>query len=138
MPKLQADFSKISSSFESLPAGSYRARIDDITEGETKENKIPQITFKLVVTEGDMENRVITDFVTLKTKEGKRNDIGYGRVKAYAEAIMGEEYANSGELDTDDLKGGTVEIVVAERTYEAKDGSGQKTSSDIKKVLPVG
>lgn len=137
MPKLQADFEKISTSFETLPAGTYRARIDDIVEGETKENKIPQLMFKLIVTEGDKADSVITDFVTLKTREGKVNKVGYGRVKAYGEAILGVEAANGDEIDTDDLKGGVCEIVVSERTYEAKDGSGQKTSSDIKKVLPI-
>lgn len=137
MPRLEADFEKISTSFESLPAGEYRVQIEDIVEGETKK-KIPQLMFKLVVTEGEKEGGVITDFVTLKQHDGKVNKVGLGRIKAYAEAILGVEAANGSAIDTDDLKGGTCMIVVAERTYEATDGSGQKTSSDVKKVLPVG
>jgi hypothetical protein len=142
MPRLDADFSAISSSFEPLAPGDYRARVVEIKDGATKKNNLPQLTFSLEVTDGEFVGRKITDFVVLKQNDGKVNNIGLGRVKAYAEAILGAEAANGNSIDTDELVGGECILVVSSRTYEKKneDGSsgGQATSSDIKKVLPVG
>ena len=137
MPRITEDFSEISSSFEPLPEGDYRAEITEITEGETKENKLPMLTVQLTVTEGPHAKRVMSDFVTLKTNKGEKNSIGLGRIKAYAEAILGAEKANDkAGIDTDELLHGTCIIVVKSEPYE-KNGV-QVMSSKIKKVLPVG
>ena len=137
MPRIQEDFSAISSSFEPLPAGDYRVRVTKIEEGETRDNKLPQVTIELTVLEGALEKRTMTDFVTLKTNKGEKNKIGLGRIKAYAEAILGEERANdTSGIDTDELNGGECIIVVKDDTYE-QDGV-QKHTTKIKKVLPVG
>lgn len=137
MPKLEADFSQISSSFENLPEGEHRAQIEEIEETTTKENSLPALNFRLKVTEGEAEGKLGFDFVTLKKKDGKRNDIGYGRVKAYAEAILGEEKANDPSgIDTDELKGGTCIIVVKHESYTTKDNT-QGTRAKIAKVLPA-
>lgn len=134
MPRIEADFSGISSSFEALAAGEYIVKIDDIEESETKENKLPQMVFKMSVQEGDKKDSVIFDYVTLKQNDGKVNKIGLGRIKAYAEAILGEAAANdTSGIDTDELKGGRCQIIVESRTYE-KDGA-QQTGNKIKKVL---
>lgn len=142
MPRLEADFSQISTSFDPLPVGEYRASITTIKDGETNKNKLPQLTFELDVTEGEFVGRKLFDFVVLKQNDGKANKIGLGRVKAYAEAILGAEAANGGAIDTDDLINGEVLLVVSLRTYTKKneDGSdaGQNTTNEIKKVLAVG
>lgn len=139
MPRINEDFSKISSSFEPLPDGDYRFQLDEIEEQEASEGKNPALIFKSTVTEGEHKDRQFWDYVYLVTNDGKKNKIGLGRVKAYAEAILGQEAANNPEgFDTDELKSGTFLGIIKARTYEAKDGSGQKTSADLKKVLPVG
>lgn len=139
MPRLEADFSQISSSFENLPEGDYRVVIEDIEESTTKENNLPALMFKLKVTEGPQEGKYAFDHVTLKKRDGKRNDIGYGRVKAYAEATMGKEYANSGAIDTDELKGNVCIIIVKHESFAKKNPDGtsgeQETRAKIAKVL---
>lgn len=136
MPKLEADFGKISHEYQAIPDADYRVTIDEIKETETRENKLPQLEFHLKVAEGEYEGRKLTDFVILKQNDGKVNEIGLGRVKAYAIAVLGEEAANGSAIDTDELRGGSCIVVVKSRTYEKKDKS-QGTSQDIKKVLPV-
>lgn len=135
--KLEADFTKISTEFEQLPDGEYIVVVDDIEEGESSENKLPQLNIALEVTEGEYEGRKITDFVTLRTTKGKRNDIGFGRIKAYQEAIHGLGSADSGDIDTDELKKGTVLIVVKQEPYVDKKTKETKVGARIKKVLPV-
>lgn len=136
--KLEADFTKISTEFESLPEGDYNVVVDDIEEGESGDNKLPQLVFMLEVTDGDYAGRKIRDYVTLKTNKGARNDIGYGRVKAYAQAILGDDAGNGENIDTDDLKKGSCTIVVKEETYKDKKAGGEeKKASRIKKVLAM-
>lgn len=135
MPKLQANFEKISTEFEAVPPGEYRAVVEEIEESKTRKNQLPQLVIKNKVTEGEFEGRIITDFVTLQTNEGKKNDIGYGRIKAYAIAVNGEEAGNGEEIDTDDFLHGTVTLVVVPDIYE-KNGE-QVQSSKISKVLPA-
>lgn len=136
MPKINADFSKIATDFENLPEDSYRVLIEEIEEGETNENKLPQLKFKLKVMEGPMEGKTITDFVVLKQNDGKVNNIGLGRIRAYAQAILGEEAAAGDSIDTDELRGGSCTITVKHRTYKDKKSGEEKVSADIKKVLP--
>ena len=149
MPKLQEDFSKISSSFEPLPenADGYRMRLEEIEDQAANEETVaalaagekqPALIFQSVVTEGECEDRAHWDYVYLKKKNGKPNRIGLGRVKAYAEAILGKERANAQEIDTDELLKGEFLGVIKQRGYADKTTGEQKLSSDLKKILPVG
>lgn len=135
--KLEADFSKISTDFEALPNNVYRVKIMELTEGETKENKLPSLSFEHEVQEGEFKGRKLFDFVTLKQKDGKPNNIGLGRVKAYAAAILGDEAANAGAIDTDAFKGSIVEVVVEIETYTKtpEKGGGEGKRNKIVKVL---
>jgi len=145
MPTLNADFSKISTSFQALPKGDYEVVIDDIEETETRQNKLPMLVFQLSVQDArypDHEGHGLRDYVTLKTNKGQINKIGYGRVKAYAEAAGFD--ANGSNIDTDDLKGQKVLVVVKQRIEKAKDESGNviegeepKIFNDVDKVLPI-
>lgn len=138
MPRIEGDFSTISSSFEALPDGDYRFKLMDIEEQEKVSGKNAALIFKSEVQEGEKKGRQFFDYVYLTTNEGKANAIGLGRIKAYAEAILGDEAANNPSgIDTDELKGGVFDGIIKARTYEAKDGSGQKTSADLKKVMRV-
>lgn len=141
MPKLTADFQNIATEFEFLKAGIFNAKVLDITEGETRENKLPQLTYELEVASvvtGDEKSvgKKIKDFITLKTKKGERNDAGYGRVRAYTIAIQGEAAGASGEIDTDAHKGGVCQIVVEEEPYIDDTTKQQKVRAKITKVLP--
>ena len=138
-PVLDADFSKISTDFEPVPADVYRSKIVKIESVETKENKLPALNIELEIMAGDFAGRKLFDFVTLKQKDGKRNDVGYGRIKAYAIAILGEEAANSGAIDTDALVGGSCDCVVEVEKYakKAEKGGGEGTRNKVAKILPA-
>lgn len=132
--KLEADFTKISTEYVPPVAGDYPMVIEDIEEGKTNSG-LPQLVFTNKITGGgEYDGRTIKDFVVLQTKQGKVNEIGYGRVKAYAEAILGKESANGGELNTEDLKGGAFTGVLKDDSYE-KEGETKKTVRLVK-ILP--
>lgn len=136
--KIEADFTQISTEFTPLPASDepYAFVLEEIEEGQTKGTPpLPQLIFKSKVKSGEHANRVYNDYVILKTKEGKANNIGLGRVKAYAEAILGKETANGSELNTDDLKGGSFLGLIKDDSYE-KDGKTMKTTKLVK-ILPA-
>lgn len=144
--RINADFTKISSSFQPLEDGEYVCTISEIEEGETKENKLPQLKFTLSVNDPnhpDKENFPLFDYIVLQTKKGQPNRIGLGQLKAYAEAVLGVEAANNPEgLDPDELKNGTVMAVVKQRSYTKKNQDGsdsteQAVTNEIVKILPV-
>ena len=147
MPVLQDDFDEISSSFESLDEGDYRFRLTEIEDqSEDSElvaqlrakQKMPALIFKSEVVEGKRKNSIQFDYVYLTTKDGKKNKVGLGRIKAYAEAILGKEAANGKSIDTDALVNGEFIGYIKQRTYKAPGSDEVKTSSDLKKILPVG
>ena len=146
MPKITADFTKISSSFQALEDGEYVCAITDIEESETKENKLPQVIFTLEVNDPNHPTHtghVLKDYIVLVQKNGKPNRIGLGQIKAYGEAVLGSDAANSPEgIDTDDLKNGSVMAVVKQRSYNRKNQDGSESgeqgiTNEIAKVLPV-
>lgn len=146
MPRIAADFTKISSSFQALEDGEYQCVIADVEEGETKENKLPQVILTLEVNDQNHPahtGHVLKDYLVLVQKNGKPNRIGLGQLKAYAEATIGTEAANNPEgIDTDDLRNGTVLAVVKQRSYDKKNPDGspsgeQGMTNEIAKILPV-
>lgn len=137
MARIEADFTNISSSFEPVPDDTYRAKIVEIKDDKPSSGGLPQVMFELDIVEGPMEGRKLFDFCILKQNDGQPNKVGLGRIKAYAEAILGDEAAAGAAIDTDELKGGVVDVVTKQRTYKKKDGSGEGLSVDIAKVLRV-
>lgn len=145
MPRIAADFTKISSSFQALEDGEYQCVITEIEETESKEAKLPMIKLTLSVNDPnhpDKENHPLFDYIVLMTKKGMPNRIGLGQLKAYAEAVLGTDAANNPEgIDTDDLKNGTVLAVVKQRSFTKKDtttGTEETSvSNEIVKILPV-
>lgn len=139
MPKVTTDFSKISSSSEPLPAGQYRGTLFEIEIGKNATSGLESWTFKTKVREPEEHiDREIWDFVMMETKEKKPNKMGLGRLKAYAEAIIGEEKANSSDgIDTDELLNGDIVVVTELETYMKKPekGGGQGTRTNVVKIL---
>jgi hypothetical protein len=148
MPRIQQDFSKISSSFQPLPDGEYLCTIEEIEETKSR-NGNPMLTFQLSVGDPrfpEHDGYPLYDRLVLTTNEGKPNRPSLGRLKAYAEATLGDEAANAGEIDTDAMKGSQVIVVLSQRSYEVdvKGADGQPTGTkesrvgnDIKKILRV-
>jgi hypothetical protein len=146
MPRIAADFTKISSSFGALEDGEYRCNILEVKESETKTNKLPQVEIIMEVNDPDKPINTghrLYDYLVLRTNKGEANRMGLGALKAYAEAVLGTDAANNPEgIDTDDLVNGTVVAVIKQRSYNKKDQAGNETSeqaitNDIVKVLPV-
>lgn len=146
MPRIQEDFTTVSSTFEALKEGDYQVNIEDIEETESNDSKLPMFVFHLVVTDPrypELEGYPLSDYCVTKTNKGQRNRAGLGRIKAYAEATLGVEAANSPDgYDTDEIKGNDVTVYVKQRAWEKKDGQDQVIDSGvgnkITKVLPVG
>ena len=142
MPMLEKDFSQVTIGFEPLPDGDYLATIDSIKEDKTKESQLDEVIFELTITGNEEYNgRKLFDYCVLKTKKGEDNNAGWGRVKEYAIAALGEERANAKNLNTDEMIGSTVTLVVKQESYPKKDKvtnqlTGEKgISNRIKKVL---
>ena len=142
-PRIEGDFSTISSSFEPFPDGEFRFRIEDVESGETQKNKLPQLQIKMVCVDDrpEFDGKPYTHFIVLKQNDGKVNRVGLGQVKAYAEALLGEEAANSPDgIDPDEFKGGEVLLSLKTRSYVPEGsapGTEPKISNDVKKVMRV-
>lgn len=143
--RIEADFTKISSSFQPLEDGEYQCVVTEIEEKESKEAKLPMLALTLSVNDPnhpDKENHPLYDYIVLMTKKGQPNRVGLGQVKAYAEAILGVDAANNPEgIDVDELKNGMVLAVVKQRSYTKKgeNETADETSitNEIVKILPV-
>lgn len=139
MPKVTADFSTVQSGFGVVPAGDYRTRIESVEYDATAKN--PVHTFVHVI--DDPENtehngQKLWDRIYMNKRDGTVNAISLGKLKQYAEAIIGSDYANGSELDTDDFKDGIViaSVEIEPWTNEEKGTSGE--SNKIKRVLAAG
>lgn len=138
MPRIEADFSTVSTSFDPLPAADYQCTVTGIEEKAARSG-LPMLVVTLTVEDPahpEHNGRLLFDNIVLKTSKGEVNKIALGQIKSYAEAILGEEAANSPSgIDTDELLHGTVVAVVSQRSYE--DNGETKLSNDIKKILAV-
>jgi hypothetical protein len=148
-PVIPGDFSKISANSEPLTAGTYRFRLDRIIDQENDpewkaanavNNKQPAVIFISEVSEGDRAGTEVQDYQYFKTKEGKPNKRALSRLKAYAEAIQGQEAANSPQgINTDTLPGGEFIGIMEVESYMDNKVSPpvQKSSVKLAKILPV-
>lgn len=138
MPKITANFSKISSSTDQLH-GEFRCTLFEIEAVKTQTSGLDQLIFKNRVREPEEHaDREIWDYCVMETKEHKPSKMGLGRLKAYAEAIMGAEYANSlSGIDTDDLKNGDVTLICSKQSYKKSDekGGGEGFKTQVDKIL---
>ena len=143
--RIEADFTKISSSFQPLEDGEYQCVVSELEETESKEAKLPMLKITLAVNDPnhpDKENHPLFDYIVLMTKKGQPNRVGLGQVKAYAEAILGVDAANNPDgIDPAEFKDGTVMVVVKQRSFTKKDlATGAEETSitnEIVKILPV-
>lgn len=146
--KVEADFSGISSSFEPLEEGEYNFKLIEIQEQANDEewkakndgtDKIPAMVFVSEVLDGERAGAQTFDYVYTKQKDGKVNKVGLGRIKAYAEAILGKEAANSTTgIDTDALPGNAFKGFIKHRSYADKVSGEQKIGASLSKILPAG
>lgn len=144
--RIETDFSKISSQFGAVEPGEYQSVLTEIEESETKENKLPQVVFTFEINDPNHPTHTghpIKSYIVLQTKKGQPNKIGLGQIKAVAEAVLGEDAANSPSgIDLEELKNGTVMLVLGVRSYNKKNQDGtdsgeQGTTNEILKILPV-
>lgn len=153
-PVIAGDFSKISSNSDPLKPGTYRFRLDRIEDQSQNpewqaaaavalaqgQQKSAALIFVSEVTEGDRAGTEIQDYVYPTTKKGTSSKIGLGRIKAYSEAIQGQEAANNPRgIDTDTLPGGEFQGIMEENVYMDQKVSPpvQKKNVQLAKVLPI-
>lgn len=132
----------ISTEYVPPDEGEQPARIVEVTSGKTKKNNLEQLTIKCEIDNPghDDHGKPVFDFIVLETNKGGDNDVGYGKVKQYVEAILGEEVANDPEfeLDTDDFLNGEVVIQIKHRSYTPEGETDARTNAEIKRVFPRG
>jgi hypothetical protein len=135
MPKIQADFSSVKSGFSTLPTDDYRCKIEAVEFDATARNPFHTIT--LVVDDPehvDFNNQKLWDRIYMNKKDGSVNPMSLGKIKQYAEAILGEDEANGDNIDTDDFVDSYViaTVEVEPWTNEEKGTSGE--SNRVKRV----
>lgn len=133
---LNADFSKIATDFEPLPADAYRVKVESCEDKKTQTGK-DQTSIKLVVAEGEFEGRVLFDNLVWTNNNGEQNKVSLGRLRAYTIAIHGEEAGAGANIDTESLVGGVCQVVVQMKTRVRKDTNETVTENNITKVLPA-
>lgn len=143
-PMISDDFSSVNSNFDPLEADKmYRFQISKIVDQENdpewvaaNPGKSPALIFHSEVIEGPRVGAEIQDWIYTKKKDGSRNKFGLGRIKAYAEAILGAEAANSAKgINTDDLNGGTFDGVMKAEPYTDQVTKESKQSIKLGKIL---
>jgi hypothetical protein len=150
MPIVAADFTRVSSNFDPLSEGQYRFKITKIVDQSQDEEwkaanaanptASPATIVSSEVQEGDRIGAVTSDYLYFTTKEGKPSKMGLGKLKAYAEAILGQEAANDPKgIDTDALVGGEFLGFMKAESYMDKKvvPPVQKTTVKLAKILPA-
>jgi hypothetical protein len=143
--KIDADFSTISSNTDRLEPGTYRFVVKSAAPEEPDSSKphdpTKQIPFTIVseVVNGPRAGYEMSDRIYLKKKDGGPNKMGLGRVKAYAEATLGEAAANDKNFDTDQLIGNAFDGNVVHEPYTDSSTTPptQKFAVKIGKILPA-
>lgn len=135
--ELNADFGAISMEREAVDAGEYIATVEEIEEGKTNESNLDMLTYNLRISGGKYDGRVLKEWVVLQQKKGGINEAGYGRVRAYHNAIFGAEAAAGKRIQTDEHVGKSVKIIVSKKTRVDKETKESRIVNEIDKVLPA-
>lgn len=120
--RIEADYQNIDHERKDIAPGVYRAVIKEIEDKPSKSG-LPMLTFTLKIDDTDAPletDKEVRDYIVTQTKERKPNKLGLGQLKAYAIAIMGDDYANGSGIDTDDLLAGVVTVEIGQREYTAE------------------
>jgi hypothetical protein len=136
--RIEGDFTKVSSNTEKLEPGQYRFRVTKAEPGEAQAGKQTPFIIESEVVGGTREGTPYQDWIYTQTKDGKPNKMGLGRIKAYAEAILGEEAANSPTgYDSDDFISGTFDGVITHESYADKstEPPTQKIAARLTRIL---
>lgn len=129
-----ADLSNVSTTYQPLPAGTYKTRIKAEFEAEPKRRVI--VRHKVVESpDGENVGREFSDYIYLDQNDGRPNEIGAKQLKRYFEAVIGKEAANTQSPNTDDLEDAEVTVELAQRSYTPKGETEAKISNDVKKIL---
>lgn len=143
--RLEANFTNISTEFQDLEDGEYIGVVEDVEDKETEEDKLPMSVYTIKVTSvvGNVDpkqiGRIKKDYVTVMNKDGTKNEMNLGRIKAYEIAGFGEAAGNSDSIDNARHKGINVRFVVQSKMQkDKKNPSAPPTKrANIVKVLPV-
>lgn len=98
------------------PPGTYTARIDDASEGESK-NKHPQFVIDWTVVGGDYDGASLTEYLVIP-RSGPGHDIGLSKAVALVDALGIDRSVDDFDLDAKMLVGKYAVIVcVGEQGY---------------------
>lgn len=99
------------------PPGTYTARIDEASEGESK-NGHPQFTIEWTVVGGQYDGAAINEWLTIP-KTGAGHDIGLQKLVALVDAVGIDRSVDDFELSAEMLVGKVAQIVcISEQSYK--------------------
>lgn len=135
MPILEnVDLTTVSTKNEPYPEGEYSVTIK---ESEVRKQG-KEIIFKHRIDAPEkFQGREIWDFVNLKQNDGKRNEIGWKRVKKYLEVCFGEgsEQAELTPPNTDLCNAQRCKLYVVINSYTDEQTKEEKTNNKISRVM---
>lgn len=146
--KITADFTGISSSFEPLVADvTYHFRVTSVQDQAEDDKwklenaasggkKNPALIIISEVVEGDRVNTEYHDYIYPLKQDGTPSKRGLGQIKAYAEALLGAEAANSPDgIDAAAFVDGEFDGTMKAESYTDKVTNAQKTAIRLGKIL---
>ncbi len=112
---MRFDFTDVQD-FEVLPAGSYAATIDSIVETESERSEFPNLVWTFTLTEGDHAGR----------KLFKTTGLGPKALWSLRDTLVGlgydkEDLEGEVDVDTDELEGTDVVVVISVGRYNNRD-----------------
>lgn len=136
MPKIEGGLQDISTERRVAPEGIYAGQIKSITLAPNKNGK-PMFTIETQITEGEYSGMILSKYLTLQTKEGKKNEGALRELKILVTDVLGEERANNEDFDTDELLDQVVGLYVAVESYEDKVMKETVNTNNLKRIMNI-
>jgi hypothetical protein len=128
MGKIKASLADVSTEFFPIDPGEYEMEVVKVEETTSEDGRTVYAIVSKVSDPGDFHGRQVWDRIHIHKKDGELNPVGLAQLKRYFEAVVGEERANSDDVDTDELIGGTFQAEVTIESYKDKQGKDRQNN----------
>jgi len=130
MPVIHVDFTQ-AQEFEPLPRGWYTVEVTDAQPGQSRAGQ-PKLTVRYrVIDPPDFEGRRLTDDLPLAG-----HPLGLGRTRSALRAMIGD-VPEQGTLDTDELIGAQLKVLVTHRVWAEEAGGDGSVRATISRYAPI-
>jgi hypothetical protein len=132
MPVITVDFTQ-AQEFEPLPRGWYVVEVTDAQPGMSRAGQ-PKLTLRYRVIEpSEYAGRRLTDDLPLAG-----HPLGIGRTRSALRSMLGEDSVpEQGQIDTDDLVGATLRVLVTHRIWAEEAGGDGSVRAAVSRYAPL-